>query len=345
MPRPGRLHVPHATYFVINRFRDGLEALVASPARPHSREELHKISFNRGRFEALLGYLCRRWCARVHAYCWLPDSALLLIRIGYSPLESIMHTLRGLYSQFLRERGWCSGSVYAGRYTALMIDPDDYLLDFARHIFWGPVHGGLCRHPLGYEHSSARACIGEPDPASLCDATLSDALTQRGQRSRLGFSRFLTAAPTPGFLRLLAHGSRLDRRVAGSSMFVREARRSAARQPPTPPPAAIISWAASRLSLDSAEIVDVPRRAHSVEGRALVAWLATCAGTARLAQVARWFGCDPSTLHRAVDHYSTARPELFNEQVLVEFMGALLSRDLEDAAAPRDREAALDRED
>ncbi len=323
MARPGRLHVPHATYFVVNRFGTGLEVLAADPRRPHSPAELNQIGLNRRRFETLLSYLRRRWCARVHAYCWLPDLALLLVRIGQPPLENVMHTLRGLYSQFLRRSGWCPGTVYAGRYAALMIDPDDYLLDFARHIFWSPVHAGLCKAPLGYEHSSVRACMGEPDPAALCDASLFYALKTRGEHSRLGFSRFLTASPTPGFLPLLARGSRLDRRIAGSSLFVREARRSAARRPPAPAPAAIISWAASRLSLEPAEIIDRPRRAHSVEGRALVAWLATCTGSATLAQVARWFGCSPSTLHRAVDHHSAARPELFNERVLIEFTSVL----------------------
>ncbi len=330
MARPGRLHVPHATYFVVNQFRSGLEALAAHPGRPHDRQELHRIDLSRCRFETLLGYLCRRWCARVHAYCWLPDCALLLVRIGEPPLECIMHTLRGLFSQFLREAGCGLGAVYTRRYAALMIDPDDYLLDFARHIFWNPVHAGLCKNPLGYEHGSARVCIGEHDSASLCDSTVRDALAQRGQHSRLGFSRFLEAAPAPGFLRLLARGSRLDRRVAGSSMFVRDAHRNAARQPPAPAPSTIISWAASRLSIDPAEITGVPRRAHSVEGRALVAWLATCGGTATLAHVAQWFGCDPSTLHRAVDRYSAVHPELFDEKVVVEFAAARMSGEIRD---------------
>lgn len=325
MSRPGRLHVPHGTYFVVNRFKSGLETLAAHPRRTHDRDELRRIDTNRQRFETLLGYACRRWCVRLHAYCWLPDSALLLLRIGESPLECAMHTLRGLYSQYLREQSGCSGGVYAGRYIALMIDPDDYLLDFARHIFWAPVHAGLATGPLAYEHSSARACVGDRDPVPLCDSTLRGGLRLRGQDSRLGFSRFLTDTPTPGFLRLLAHGSRLDHRVAGSSMFVREARRHAARPPAAPAPATIITWAAARLSVDPAEITGVPRRARSVEGRALVAWLATSGGTATLATVARWFGCDPSTLHRAVARYSAAHPSLFNERVIVEFAAAAAS--------------------
>jgi REP-associated tyrosine transposase len=326
MPRQGRLHVPHATYFVVNRFQAGLDALAASPDRRHAPEELRRIDASRHRFETLLGYLSRRWCARVNAYCWMPQSALLIVRIGAAPLERIMHTLRGLYSQFLREKGRLSGPLYTGRYTALVIDPQDYLLDVARHLFWSPVHAGLCRTPLGYEHSSVRTCVGEPDPAALCDTTIREALMLRGQHSRLGFARFLTEAPTPGFLRLLAHGSRLDRRVVGSSAFVSEAQRIAARRAFAMSRGAIVTWAAARLGIDPSDIRARSRRAHSVEGRALVAWLATCADAATLGEVARWFRCDPSTLHRAVDRYCAAHPVLFNERVVDEFIAAAMPR-------------------
>lgn len=325
MARQRRLYVPQATYFVVNRFRDGPDVLAPNPAEPHGRDALRRIEANRERFEALLGYLCRRWCAHVLAYCWLPKAALLAVRIGVPPLERVMHTLRGLYSQHLRESGALEGPAFASRYTALMIDPDDYLLDVARHIFWSPVHAGLSRAPLGYEWSSVRTCIGEPDPASLCASTLRDALALRGQHSRHGFERFLTETPTPGFLRLLAHGSRLDHRIAGSSLFVRDARRSAARPRLRASQDASISWVASRLAMDPADITDRRYQQRSVMGRALVAWIVTCAGTASLTRAARWFGCDPSTLHRAVDRYSAAHPELFNERTVAEFIEAISS--------------------
>ena len=323
MARQGRLHVPHATYFVVDRFDPRLDILAPGPSLHPAPDGLREIAESRRRFESLLGYLLHRWCASVHAYCWLPRTALLLLRIGEPALERIMHTLRGRYSQYLRASGRSAGCAYRGRYGALMIDPEDYLLDVARHIFWSPVHAGLCKAPLGYEHSSARTGLGERDPAGLCDDTIHHALQQRGQLSRLGFARFLTAAPTPGFLRLLAHGSRLDRRIAGSSAFVREARRRAARPPPAVSRDAIVSWAARRLSIDASQITAASRHARSVEGRALVAWLATCSGTATLTEVARWFDCDPSTLHRALDRYASAHPTVFSGPAVAEFTAAL----------------------
>lgn len=334
MARQGRLYVPHATYFVVNRFDPRLDILAPSAGRPHAPQEMREIGASRRRFETLLNYLCRRWCARVHAYCWLPHSALFIVRIGEPPLECIMHTLRGSYSQYLRGSGRCTGPVHADRYGAALIDPDDYLLDVARHIFWSPVHAGLCKTPLGYEWSSVRTGFGEPDPAALCDTTIREALRQRGEHSRLGVERFLKGTPTPGFMPLLARGSRLDRRIVGSSAFVHETRRRAALQPIRPSRDVFVSWAARRLAIDPAQITDHPRRAPSVEGRAFVAWLATCSGAASLTEVAHWFKCDPSTLHRAIDHYSAARPALFNERVVTECTKALMSGGIEESGVP-----------
>lgn len=328
MARQGRLHVPHATYFVVNRFAAGLDALAPSADRTDDVHTRRQMAAGRQHFERLLQYLIRRWCARVHAYCWLPQSALLLLRIGAPPLECIMHGLRGQYSAYLRAHRRRIGPAYAGRYAALLIDPDDYLLDVARHIFWSPVHAGLSRTPLGYELSSVRTCLGEPDPAALCDATLRAALRQRGLNARQGLQRFLTAAPSPGFLRLLAHGSRLDRRVVGSSAFVRSIRHRAERLPVAISRDALCEWATARLISEGTEDRGRTRSARPVALRALVAWLATCCGIATLAEVARWFRCDPSTLHRAIDRHTRLHPDLFSERNVATLAAAIAAGNL-----------------
>ncbi|MGH8229278.1 MAG: transposase [Steroidobacteraceae bacterium] len=328
MARHGRLHVPRATYFVVDRFRPGLDALVASPRQPHSARALQQIAARRERFESLIRYLAGRWCAHLHAYCWLPDAALLLLTIGEAPLEHLMHTLRGLYSQRLREedsRASVGAPIHAGRYSALLVDPEDYLLDFARHIFWSPVRAGLCKTPLGYELSSARESLGTQDPGArpLCDSTLATALAQRGQHSRLGFARFLDQAPSPGFVRLLARGSSLDRRVAGSTAFVRQVKQAASRAPTPLDRESIIAWTAARLAIAPESITGRSRSAPCVRGRALVAWLATCSGAATLSEVARWLRCEPSTLSRAIAHHAAENPELFSEAAVGEFAAAM----------------------
>jgi|GEM_PF-4510717 len=339
MARQGRLHVPNATYFVVDRFRPGLEVLVPAPRRRHDSADLRRIEAYRRRFEALLDRACRRWCARVHAYCWLPDSALLLMQVSQVPLESILHSVRGSYSHFLRTRGHilrargATGSPYAERYRALLIDAEAFFLDFVRHIFWSPVHAGLCGTPLAYPFSSARVCAGEPAPPFLYTRTLADALAARGFGSRMSFMRFLASNPAPGFLRLLPRGSPYDHRIAGGPLFVREIQQRSLAAPRAAHVDAIIAWVSRRLHIEVDRIVREVRSRDAVEARALVAWLATCAGSASLPTLAKRLSCSPTSLHRAIRNYLRIRPTLFNRDTLQEVVSLAEERDGEGPAA------------
>jgi putative transposase len=345
MARQGRLHVPNATYFVANRFRPGLEVLVATPHRSHTNEDLRRIDANRKCFEALLAYVCTRWCARVHAYCWLPDAALLLIEISHVPLETILRGLRGPFSHALRARTDIELPLYAGRYHTLLVDTEEFFLDFMRHIFWTPVNARLCQHPLAYEHSSARVCIGEPAPAFLDPTAAVAEMAARGIGSRPSFLRFLNSAPSPSFASLLAHGSRSDQRVAGGVMFVREARQRAHRAGHPIDLDAIIGWVSRRLGIAAGEIVERPRNRRAVEARAFAAWLSTCTGAATLSEVADRFSCSPSSLHRAIRHYARLRPRLFNPGVLAEVHEALAAEGVRTGGASEPDDGATRGED
>lgn len=318
MARPGRLHVREATYFVVDRFRPDLDVLVPAPQRRNDSTHIRRAERNRSRFETLLDYACRRWCARVHAYCWTPDSALLLVQVSHVSLERVMHSLHGPFSHFLRGRG-VEVPVYTERYRALLIDAEEYLLDFVRHIFWAPVKVGLCQAPLAYRYSSARVSAGDEAPAFLDTKTVAAALAASGFGSRTAFMRFLLHRPTPGFPGLLAHGSQYDQRIAGGLRFVQKMQQQSLVVPHMPNIEAVIGWVSERLGLAVDRIVGQSRYHVPVEARALVAWLATCAGPVSLPEVARHLSCGPSSLHRAIQHYLRIHPSLFNYETLRQF--------------------------
>lgn len=331
MIRQGRLHVPHATYYVVNRFRPGLDVLVPAAPRLLDADHLRRIATNRRQFEKLLAYVCTRWCARVHAYCWLPDSAHLLIQVCHVPLEYVLHSLRGPYSRFLREHRGFRLPVYAGRYQALLIDPDEFFLDFARHIFWSPANAGLCATPLAYEYSSACTCMGEPAAPFLHTRALTDALAARGFGSRASFIQFLASNPSPNFAGQLPRGSRFDHRIAGDLLFVREMQRLSRIEQSPVPLETVLLWVSGRLSVAVGDVVGRSRYHLFVLARALVAWLATCMGRALLPAISRRLCCSPSTLHRAIRHYARLRPQLFSYETLLEFERYLVeARETED---------------
>ncbi len=181
------------------------------------------------------------------------------------------------------------------------------------------MKAGLCQVPLAYEYSNARACVGHPSPPFLCVQTLRHILETRGISSRTSFMRFLASEPTTGFLRLVHDGSRYDGRIAGSPLFVREMQhRSRVGLPPVNLDD-VTAWVSCRLGIATDRIMAQSRCHFAVEARALVAWLATCAGSTSLTEVAKHLSCSPSTLHRAICHYLRIRAELFSYETFQEF--------------------------
>ncbi len=325
MARQRRLHVPHATYYVVDQFSPGLEVLVGHPGTPHTPADLRRITANREQFEAQLTAVTQRWGAHVDAHCWLPDAALLILKISLASLECTMHSLHSTFSHHLHAVAGIRTRPYPSRYRALLLDPQRHLLDFTRHMLATPFRTGLAKNAVGYAYCSLSTWYGNKHAPFLAHSRVPDALAHRGIVTRDAMERFLADHPRPGFPALLRHGSRRDNRIAGTDHFVREVQQKAEQGQHAGPIAPSIEWAARFLDLDLDTLTNQKGAHDRALIRALAAWLITSSGAASLSETARRMPCRKSTLHDAIMRYSLARPDLFSETTLAryaEFMAA-----------------------
>ncbi len=316
-----RLHVDRGFYFVRDEFRGDLDVLVADPGREHSVDRLEQIRADRFHYCELLEYIRIRWLARIHAHCFLPDGALLLIQVRYAPLGWIMHSLRSSFSHYLTDQRQVR-RPYPSRYQSLLIDEREFFWDVVRYVLEQPVTRHLCNEPLRCEYSSIGALLGEPGPAFLAESALLSA-TRRGRpESQRDVLKFLREGPQPGFTALIRRGSRSDARILGRSDFVRQIRARASAPQRHPSPEHMVEWVAGRMGLASSEIRHRSHHAAAVTARAMLAWLASCAGFAPVSQVAHWLpASERSSLERGLRSQAAAHPELFSEAILEEFHG------------------------
>jgi hypothetical protein len=294
-----------------------LEILVADPHKAHSATELDRIAARRGVFEEQVCRILHRWGAQAQAYCWLPSAALMIVRISQAPLEGIMRSLHRAFSGYLHQVG-IAGHPYSVRYRALLLDPDELLLDFARHIFQAPLVERMCSNPLYYAHSSVLACFSRSPAPLVAHSELSRALARRGFSTVQGLERFLTERPTTGFPALLRHGSSQDCRIAGGPSFVRNTRQKSRQAALIGEHDPVLEWVIDLVRVRLAPANGGASYEQAL-ARALTAWLVSCSGVASLSQVARWFHCGKSTLHRGIERYSKIRPECFCEATLASF--------------------------
>jgi len=61
-----------------------------------------------------------------------------------------MRHLNGLYARYYNKKYKKDGSLFRGRYKAILVDAKNYLLRVSRYIHLNPVRAGLVKHPGKY---------------------------------------------------------------------------------------------------------------------------------------------------------------------------------------------------
>ena len=92
----------------------------------------------------------------------------LLVDTPEGNLSRGMRQLNGVYTQKHNRRHDRAGHVFQGRYKAILVEKESYLLELARYIVLNPVRARMVHTPVEWLWSSCRATVGlEAPPAGV----------------------------------------------------------------------------------------------------------------------------------------------------------------------------------
>jgi REP element-mobilizing transposase RayT len=98
---------------------------------------------------------------RLYAYCLMPNHVHLLIeQAGEYPLSRYMHRLQTAYTQYFNRTHKKVGHLFQGRYKAILVDRDSYLLELVRYIQLNPLRAKLEEEPGVYPWTSHKQYLG-----------------------------------------------------------------------------------------------------------------------------------------------------------------------------------------
>jgi hypothetical protein len=118
----------------------------------------------------------------------MPNHYHLVVETPDANLSKGMRQLNGVYTQASNRLHQRTGHLFQGRYKAIVVDQDNYLLELARYVVLNPVRAGLVKAPGKWLWSSYRAMIGEiPAPAWLATDSI---LTQFGRRRKTAMKKY-----------------------------------------------------------------------------------------------------------------------------------------------------------
>ncbi len=147
MARPLRLEFSGALYHVTSR--------------GNRQEAIYESNSDREHFLSILGEVCETYQWVCYAYCLMNNHYHLLLETPEANLSIGMRQLNGRYTQLFNRNHQRVGHVYQGRYKAILVDKDSYLLELSRYIVLNPVRARMVHTAIEWPWSSYSATVGE----------------------------------------------------------------------------------------------------------------------------------------------------------------------------------------
>lgn len=147
MSRPLRIEFPGAIYHMT--------------ARGDRREPIFVDDEDRNSLLDVVAKAMQRFDAQALAYCLMGNHYHFVLQTRQANLSRLMRQINGVYTQAFNRRHSKVGHLFQGRFKAVLVDRDAYLLAACRYVELNPVRAGIVDTPNAWPWSSYLAHVGE----------------------------------------------------------------------------------------------------------------------------------------------------------------------------------------
>src|SRR4029453_218318 len=140
MSRPLRIQFPQAVYHVMNRGA--------------ARQSMFVEDADYQAFLDTLTEAHRLWGIEVFGYSLMANHYHLCLRTPKGNLSRVMRHVDGIYTQRFNRRHGRDGPLFRGRYRAILVDADEYLVAVVRYVHLNAAKAGIATRPEDYPGAS-----------------------------------------------------------------------------------------------------------------------------------------------------------------------------------------------
>ncbi len=178
MARPLRIAYPGAVYHVTSR--------------GNARQRIVRDDNDRKRFIQTLADMVEQYGVLCHTWVLMNNHYHLLVETPHANLSPAIRHLNGVYTQAFNRRHGRVGHLFQGRFNAILVDRESYLLGLCRYVVLNPVRAKLVTHPREWRWSSYRATSGEEQgQAWLSSDWILGQFAQRRHRAQQAYRQFV----------------------------------------------------------------------------------------------------------------------------------------------------------
>lgn len=297
MARKPRVEFPGACYHVITRGNHRQAIFHAAADRTHYLERLE--------------YYRRRYGFRLYAYVLMANHVHLLLETGAVPLAKVMQGLQFTYTRYYNHRYHKVGHLFQGRYRAILVDRDTYLLELVRYVHLNPARLRQPVDPHQYPWSSHRAYLGLASPVEVETALVLGQFGNRLGRARQAYAQFVAEGMPLGHQ--TKYYETIDQRFLGDQRFVKAVQRQVRGEreievgPPVVAFPRLVQAVAQAYHLEPQALLRPDRRRLGGNARAMLVYLAREWGSMSTKELGRRLQRDPSMISRLYAAYAAKR--------------------------------------
>lgn len=285
MARKPRIHYPGAVYHVI--------------LRGNCKQDIFFEDQDRYRLYLLIQESVERYLHRVLAFCLMTNHLHLVIQVADIPLSRIMQNLSFRYARWVNGRHNRSGHLFQGRYKAVLVDGDAYLLELVRYVHLNPVRAGMVLAPDEYPWSSHRAYGGKETLQWLEPESTLALFGEQKESAVRAYAAFMQDGLAEG-RRPEFHGEgAIDSRLCGDEAFVERMVDEKDGVPEQITMEDILAAVQRQYAVSREDLTRPGKDRILSQARALAAWLVQDVPSITLKELAARTGRDISSLSAA----------------------------------------------
>jgi putative transposase len=145
MGRPLRIEYPGALYHITSRGND--------------RSDIFRDDADRLKFLDMLKDYYERFDILIHCYVLMDNHYHLVVETPRGNILKVMHGLNSGYTGYFNRKYKRSGHLFQGRYKAIIVDKESYLIELSRYVHLNPVRAGMVDLPEEYTWSSYKGYL------------------------------------------------------------------------------------------------------------------------------------------------------------------------------------------
>ena len=178
MARPLRIEFPGAIYHITSR--------------GDRREDVFLSDDDRLLFLDVYSRVAERFGWICYAYCLMTNHYHLVIETPLPNLSKGMAQLNGIYTQKFNRKHKKVGHVFQGRYKAVLVERNSYLLELLRYVVLNPVRAKMVDEASDWPWSSYVATSGLKDrPEWLNTEWVLSCFSDNHKRARAEYMSFV----------------------------------------------------------------------------------------------------------------------------------------------------------